>query len=112
MIKVSILIANLFHGIYTYNPNMNTRCVFFILILILILILLLYGAGPDKIIFKAQKILNIFREDKSLIIHIQHISVGKAQSFFLPKKLSAEIYKNVRPINTEKITTKYFPNSI
>jgi nicotinamidase-related amidase len=67
--------------------------------------------GAEKASLNAQKILNRFRENKSLIIHIQHISLGKTKNYFLPKTIGAEINKNVKPINGEKIITKYFPNS-
>jgi nicotinamidase-related amidase len=65
----------------------------------------------EKASLNAAKLLNKFREDKSLIIHIQHISIAKTKSYFLPKTIGAEIHKNVKPINGEKIITKYFPNS-
>lgn len=59
----------------------------------------------------AKKILEKFRQDKNLIIHIQHISTREGSTFFLPNTFGAEIQENVKPKDDEKVIVKNYPNS-
>jgi len=59
----------------------------------------------------AKLVLSKFREESLPIIHIQHLSIAPESTFFLPETRGQEIHENVKPIEGEKIITKYYPNS-
>ena len=65
----------------------------------------------DKAAENAKLLLNRFRTESLPIIHIQHIATSVAATFFLPETTGAEIHESVRPLPTEKILIKHFPNS-
>lgn len=65
----------------------------------------------EKASLNAQKILNKFRENKDLIIHIKHLSTREDATFFIPNTEGAKIHKNVTPEQGEKIIVKHYPNS-
>ncbi len=67
--------------------------------------------GSDSASRNAKKILEKFRQDNNLIIHIQHISTREGSTFFLPNTFGAEIHENVKPKNDEKVIVKHYPNS-
>lgn len=67
--------------------------------------------GSDEASENARLILDRFRSDRLPIIHIQHISTRSAATFFLPNTTGAEIHKNVKPFEQEKIIVKHYPNS-
>jgi nicotinamidase-related amidase len=56
-------------------------------------------------------LLEKFREEGWPVIHIQHIATKPTATFFLPGTKGAEIHKLVKPLPTEKIIIKHFPNS-
>jgi nicotinamidase-related amidase len=60
---------------------------------------------------KAADLLTCFREKKLPIIHIQHESVKKGATFFLPETDGQKINDRVRPRENETIIVKNFPNS-
>ncbi len=59
----------------------------------------------------AGQLLAFFREHGYPVIHIQHLSVQKGATFFLPGTAGAEIHPSVRPTDGETIIQKHFPNS-
>jgi nicotinamidase-related amidase len=59
----------------------------------------------------ASRILGRFRDESLPIIHIQHIALSPTATFFLPDTFGAEIHVNVKPIESEKIFIKHYPNS-
>jgi nicotinamidase-related amidase len=59
----------------------------------------------------AKLLLDKFRDKGSPIIHIQHIAKKPTATFFLPDTKGAEIHNLVKPLPTEKIIIKHFPNS-
>lgn len=67
--------------------------------------------GSDEAVNNAALLLDSFRKKSSEIIHVQHLSLGEASSFFLPETEGAKIHKKVAPQHGETIITKYFPNS-
>lgn len=67
--------------------------------------------GSDSASRNAKKILEKFRQDNNLIIHIQHISTREGSTFVLPNTFGAEIHENVKPKNDEKVIVKHYPNS-
>lgn len=60
---------------------------------------------------KAQSVLNVYREKKMPVIHIQHISTNPDASYFLPCTKGAEFYSTVQPLKGEAIIKKHYPNS-
>ncbi len=60
---------------------------------------------------KAALILDKFRKEQLPVIFIQHIATRPDAIFFLPNTEGAEIHKNVKPLDAEKIIIKHFPNS-
>lgn len=73
------------------------------------------GANPlvdsESASLNAKRILDKFRADNSLIIHIQHIALRTDASFLLSNTIGCEIHDNVKPIESEKIIVKHYPNS-
>lgn len=67
--------------------------------------------GSYEVSLNAGKLLNAFREDSSLVIHIKHWSLLEDSTFFIPNTHGAEIHNNVAPLITEKVITKNYPNS-
>lgn len=59
----------------------------------------------------AKLVLEKFRNEKLPIVHIQHLSVAPGSVFFLPETKGQEIHENVKPLDMEKVITKYYPNS-
>lgn len=59
----------------------------------------------------AKKVLEKSRNQGISIIHIQHISVRPGATFFLPDTKGAMIQDNVKPLESEKVIIKHYPNS-
>ena len=55
---------------------------------------------PEKASLKARQLLNHFRNEKKLVIHIRHNS-----------KSGSEIHKNVKPLPEEKVISKNYANA-
>ena len=60
---------------------------------------------------KAQLILNVFRDKKLPVIHVQHISTHPNATYLLPCTKGAEFHANVQPIKNETIIKKHYANS-
>ena len=60
---------------------------------------------------KAQELLGLFRKHNLTTFHIQHMSLGKGAGFFLPETRGAEIHESVKPLPTDLVIQKHFPNS-
>lgn len=60
---------------------------------------------------KAGEALQAFRERGWPIVHVRHESLKPAATFFLPGTAGAEIQESVRPLPSETVVTKHFPNS-
>jgi nicotinamidase-related amidase len=67
--------------------------------------------NSEKACANTLQILEKFRKDKQLIIHIQHLAIRQTAGFFLPGTFGAEIYYKVKPFEQEKRIIKHFPNS-
>lgn len=67
--------------------------------------------GAQEASLNARKLLNEFRKDSLLVIHIQHISFREGSVFFLPKTKGVMIHENVLPLIHEKVIIKSYPNS-
>lgn len=59
----------------------------------------------------AQQVLSYAREQNLPVIHIQHISIRPDASYFLPNTFGVEIHDNVKPLASEIVLIKHFPNS-
>lgn len=60
---------------------------------------------------QARLVLDEFRRKDLPVFHIQHISLKKGATFFLPNTKGVEINDWVKPIASEKIIQKNYPNS-
>ncbi|MBP1665079.1 MAG: isochorismatase hydrolase [Bacteroidetes bacterium] len=67
--------------------------------------------NPDKASVNAKLLLEQFRNRKLPVVHIQHIANRPDATFFIPDTKGAEIHINVKPIGTEQIIVKHYPNS-
>jgi nicotinamidase-related amidase len=59
----------------------------------------------------AKKVIVKFRDEKNPVIYIQHIALKPDATFFLPDTEGADINEIVKPLESEKIIIKHFPNS-
>lgn len=73
------------------------------------------GANPlpmaHEASLNAKLVLDDCRMKNVPVIHIQHISDREGATFFLPKTRGVEIHENVKPLTSEKVIEKHFPNS-
>ena len=68
-------------------------------------------AGAMQAAENARKVLDHFRANKLPVIHIQHIALQPAATFFLPGTPGAEIHPLVAPLAGETIFQKHYPSS-
>lgn len=67
--------------------------------------------GTQEASLNARKLLDYFRKDSLLVIHIQHVSFRNGSVFFLPNTKGVMIHENVLPLIHEKVIIKSYPNS-
>jgi nicotinamidase-related amidase len=67
--------------------------------------------GMEAASTKANKLLAFFRNNRWPTFHIQHLSVGKGASFFLPDTKGVKIHDSVKPQSDELVVQKHYPNS-
>lgn len=67
--------------------------------------------GSLEASLKTGKLLDHFRKESMPVIHIQHQSVRPGAVFLVPGTPGAEFHENVKPLDTEKVFKKFFPNS-
>lgn len=67
--------------------------------------------GSIRAASAAARLLGAFRKQKWSVYHIQHISIQPGASFFLPDTTGALTHESVRPLSTEPVIIKHFPNS-
>ena len=67
--------------------------------------------GMEQAGLKAKELLESFRNNRLSTFHIQHLSVGKNATFFIPDTKGVEIHDYIRPLDTETVIQKYYPNS-
>ncbi len=67
--------------------------------------------GIEQASNQAAKLLAWFREQKLLVIHIQHIFASAEAPFFKPETAGIEIHSSVKPIASEMVITKQNVNS-
>ncbi len=67
------------------------------------------GSVPASL--RAREVLYFFRKRAMPVIHVRHVSVRPGATFFLPGSRGAEIHENVKPLSTEALIEKNYPNS-
>lgn len=67
--------------------------------------------GMEESSRKAKELLDLFRKNDLPSFHIQHVSLGKGAGFFLPDTKGAEIHESVKPLPSDLVIQKHFPNS-
>ena len=60
---------------------------------------------------KAKALLAAFRDKALPVVHIQHISVRRGATFFLPGTEGVKIHERVQPRDGEALFQKHYPNS-
>ncbi len=65
----------------------------------------------EKTVINAQKLLQQFRQNNDLVVHIQHISTREDAHFFIADTDGVQIHQQVAPIATERVIIKHYPNS-
>ena len=68
-------------------------------------------AGMDEAAVRARELLDSFRARQWPTYHIQHVSMRKGASFFLPDTPGVEIHPSIMPLSGETVIEKHFPNS-
>jgi len=58
-----------------------------------------------------KKLLLFYRKRAEPVYHIQHFSNYEGAVFFVPNTLGVEINVLLKPLESEKVIKKYFPNS-
>ncbi len=56
----------------------------------------------------ARTILNKFRKNNDLVVHIQHIAAQPEATFFIPDTYGVEIHDLVKPEANEKVIIKHY----
>lgn len=67
--------------------------------------------NPDTASGNARLLLEQFRKIDLPVVHIQHIATRPDATFFIPDTKGAEIHIDVKPIDTEPVIVKHYPNS-
>ena len=68
-------------------------------------------AGPEAAAANAAQLLAAFRKKSAPVIHMQHIATRAGATFFRPGTPGAEIHESVKPLSSETVFQKNFPNS-
>lgn len=67
--------------------------------------------GAFEASLNAKQILESFRSQNELVVHIQHISTRNDATFFKTNTQGVEIHQHVKPVSGEKLIVKHYPNS-
>lgn len=67
--------------------------------------------GSEAAGIKAGILLKRFRDKGLPVFHVQHFSVQPGATFFLPETEGVQIHQCVKPLPTELVVKKNFPNS-
>lgn len=67
--------------------------------------------NPKQASANARLLLEHFRKNKELAVHVQHLANRPNATFFIPETTGAEIHNDVQPKETEPIVIKHLPNS-
>lgn len=67
--------------------------------------------GALEASLNAKMILEHFRTKNLPVFHIQHIATDPKATFFRPHSPGAEIHENVKPLESETVVEKHYPNA-
>ena len=67
--------------------------------------------GMDEAAMRAKELLETFRNRHLPTYHIQHTSLYKGATFFLPNTEGAHIHERIKPLPTDTVIQKHLPNS-
>ena len=67
--------------------------------------------GMNKAVDNAKELLSVFRNNNWPVVHVRHLSIRANATFFIPETIGSEIHETVRPLETETVVLKNFPNS-
>ncbi len=67
--------------------------------------------GSQEAAQAAGRLLGFFRENGMPVIQVRHISVHAGATFFIPNTPGIEFHAAVKPLETETVIQKHFPNS-
>jgi nicotinamidase-related amidase len=67
--------------------------------------------GSRKAAQTAERLVSLFRKNRLPVVHIQHVSAQAGATFFIPNTPGVEIHAAVKPLETETVIQKHFPNS-
>lgn len=65
---------------------------------------------PEAALNVIKSLLTYFREHKLPVFYIQHVADMQA-SFFVPESEGVQIHNDIKPLNTEIVIEKHYPNS-
>lgn len=66
--------------------------------------------NPIEASLNARKLLDKFRSEGKMVIHVQHLS-KKAMEKYPDVAFGSRIHENVKPMGSENIVIKHFPNA-
>ena len=67
--------------------------------------------GSVEASLRAAELLPFFRRERLPVVHVQHVSVRQGATFFLPDTDGVKIHENVRPLESEVVFQKHYPNA-
>jgi len=74
-----------------------------------------YGKNPlvgsNVAVNKANELLKFFRDKGKSVFHVQHVSTRPDATFFIPDTNGVEIHQQVKPLESEVVVLKHYPNS-
>ncbi len=68
-------------------------------------------ARPFEATEQAVRILEVFREKKLPLVHIQHFNTREGADYLVPETEGVRIHSLVTPLENEVVISKHFPNS-
>lgn len=67
--------------------------------------------GSVEASLRAAELLSFFRREGLPVVYVQHVSVRPGATFFLPDTEGVKIHENVRPLESEPVFEKHYPNA-
>jgi nicotinamidase-related amidase len=59
----------------------------------------------------AGRLVQVFRKNRLPVVYIQHLSIHPGATFFVPNTFGVEIHAGVKPLDSEPVIQKHYPNS-
>ncbi len=67
--------------------------------------------GAPEAAAAAARLIERWRSRDRAVVHVRHVSLRPGAGFFLPATPGVEIHDSVRPLATETVFEKHFPNA-